>query len=76
MSIRIADSGSSAVRREVVQRLGRLIGAAYALAQSEVEAEGMVSDTHQRLLDEVRSLFAALLGSHPTPEEMSQVGAQ
>jgi hypothetical protein len=76
MKIQIRDIGDPYARAEVVGRLGRLIGAAYAAFNSDAPPEGMVSDTHQQFLEEVRSIFAALLGSYPTPEEMSRMGAQ
>jgi len=76
MSIRIRDIGDPAARAEVTARIGGLIGAAYAAFNSDTPPVGMVSDTHQTFIEEVRSIFAALLDSYPTPEELSRMGAQ
>lgn len=75
MTIQIATPGHPPSRLEVTIRIGNLLGSHAAALRADPAPDGYTSDTVSKFREEVASLFFALLGSYPTHDELSRMGA-
>lgn len=76
MSIQIGQPGNAESRKEVVARVGELLASHAAALGQDSAPEGMESDTAAKFREEAKSFFHALVGSWPTSDEVSAMGAQ